>query len=332
MKQGSGIKSRQNAQKLRESAYKFWLFFLIGFSLVFWAGCGGGNTPTPDSSGNKPNTGTAPQGDKGKQPFGDLVLKLGRIPFTNATEMLMKHEGLLKYLQTELGVKEVRLILANDYQGILTKINKGEIDIGWLGSLQYAEGKDKFKLNALVKPVRFNTTFYRGIIITRQDSGIKNISDLKGKKFAWVEKESASGYIFPKALLLQAKINPEKDFSEASFLQKHDAVVLNVFLGKYDAGACYDDARKTLKDKDKMNDLTVLARTEDIANEPIVCREDFPADLAEKVKKAFLKLSVSNPAHKKLLEDCSDVQGFVVADDKDYEYVRKMNQVLQTNP
>jgi len=302
------------------------VLFGICTIFLFLQGCGNDNPPQvsqPPKPVGQANTTTS------SSTFGDLVLKIGRIPFTNATEMVIKHEGLLKYLQSELGVKEVRLVLANDYHGILNKLLKGEIDIGWMGTLSYAEVKGDVKLKPLVKPVRFGTTYYRGMIITRQDSGIKNLSDLKGKKFAWVEKESASGYIFPKALLMQANVDPEKDFSEASFLNKHDAVVLNVFLGKYDAGACYDDARKTLKDKDKLNELIVLARTEDIANEPIVCREDFPADLAEKIKAAFLKLKIDNPAHKKLLEDCSDVQGFVVAKDQDYDYVRKLVQILQ---
>jgi phosphate/phosphite/phosphonate ABC transporter binding protein len=293
-------------------------------------GCGGGNPPAQPTS--QP-TATAPtaSGNQGGKPFADTVLKVGRIPFANASEMVVKHEGLLKYLKSELGIKEARLVLANDYQGILTKLGRGEIDIGWLGSLPYVDGKEQFKLKPLVKPVRFDTVDYRGVIITRQDSGIKSLADLKGKKFAWVEKESASGYIFPRALIIEAGVNPEKDFVEHTFLNKHDAVVLNVYLGKYDAGACYDDARKTLKDANKMNELTILARTQNIANEPIVCREDFPADLAERIRQAFLKLDKNNIIHKKVMEDLTDVQGFVPANDKDYDYVRKMAKYLQTD-
>ena len=259
----------------------------------------------------------------------DQVLKLGRIPFTNSTQMMQASEELLKYLATELGVKEVRLITGSDYHSLVGKLEREEVDICWMGSLSYVEAAERLKLRPLVKPVRFKTTSYRGMIITRQDSGIKDLKDLKGKKLAWVEKESASGYSFPKALLIEAGVNPEKDFAEAQFLQKHDAVVLNVLLGKYDAGACYDDARNTLRDKEKINELTVLARTQDISNEPIVCRNGLPEDLVEKVKKAFLNLKIENPGHKIILEGCTDVQGFVTAQDSDYNYIRKVVDLLE---
>ncbi|HNV69219.1 MAG TPA: phosphate/phosphite/phosphonate ABC transporter substrate-binding protein [Candidatus Ozemobacteraceae bacterium] len=297
---------------------------------VWLTACGGGPTPpaqpqptpTPPTTGNTASTGGAMK---------DLVLKLGRIPFTNSSGLMRASEELLKYLSQELGVKEVRLITGSDYHSLITKLEREEIDIGWLGSLSYVEAAQRLKLKPLVKPTRFDTNSYRGLIITRQDSGIKSLADLKGKKFAWVEKESASGYTFPKALLIEAGINPDKDFAEAAFLQKHDAVVLNVLIGKYDAGACYDDARNTLRDKEKINDLTVLARTEDISNEPIVCRAGLPEDLVEKIRKAFLKLDFNNPAHKKVLDELTDVRGFVPASDADYNYVRKVCELLTTH-
>ncbi|RCK75320.1 MAG: Phosphonate ABC transporter phosphate-binding periplasmic component [Candidatus Ozemobacter sibiricus] len=301
--------------------------FLVATFLII--GCGGSGSPPPASSpGAGSNPSSAPAAGRGSA-YADTVLKIGRIPFTNATEMVRKHEELMKYLRQELGVKETRLVLASDYNGIMTKLSRGEIDIAWLGTLTYAENMGKVPMRLLVKPVRFGTTSYRGIIITRGDSGIRTLADLKGKKFAWVEKDSASGYIFPKALLIEAGVNPDKDFAEASFLQKHDSVVLNVLLGKYDAGACYDDARKTLREKEKMDELTILATTQDISNEPIVCRQDLPEDLAEKIRQAFLKLKIDDPQYKKVLEDCTDVQGFMPAADADYEYTRKVYELLK---
>ncbi len=292
--------------------------------MIVAGGCGGGGKP---ATGSGSGSGSAPVAGNLNSAFKDVVLKVGRIPFTNSTEMVKKHEALLNYLQSELGIKEARLILAKDYNGILDKLSAGEIDIGWLGTAPYVEGKDKYRLKPLVKPIRFGSDSYRGIIITRQDSGIKRLTDLKGKRFAWVEKESASGYLFPKSLLVDAGMNPATDFSEASFLGKHDAVVLNVLLGKFDAGACYDDARNTLKDKEKINELTILATTENIANEPLVCRDNLPEELQTKVKEALLKLNIDDPRYKKVLEECTDVQSFAPAVDDDYNSARKMLRI-----
>lgn len=298
---------------------------------VIISGCGGEDPKKPDQPPVKPDVAKANQNTSsagGASPYSNQVLKLGRIPFTNATAMVQKHNKFLEYLTNKLGVKQVRLQTASDYNGILDLLVKGEIDIAWLASNISIEARKNPEVQLLVKPIRFGTDSYRGIIITRQDSGIRSLKDLKGRKFAWVEKDSASGYTFPKAMLLEAGIDPEKDFAEANFLGKHDAVVLNVLLGKYDAGACYDDARNTLRDKAKMDELTILATTDNISNEPIVCRKSLPPDLIEKIKQAFLELNNKTPEGREIINDLTDVQGFVPANYKDYDYIEKVQNLL----
>lgn len=307
-------------------------FFIVALlSSMVILGCGSdnkSNTADPGKEPAKVGQQQASTGETSASPYSDTVLKLGRIPFTNSTAMVQKHNKFLEYLTKKLGVKQTRLQTASDYNGIMSLLVKGEIDIAWLASMTSVEARANPDIQLLVKPIRFGTTSYRGIIITRQDSGIRSLKDLKGKKFCWVEKESASGYTFPKSLLLEAGLNPEKDFAEAAFLNKHDAVVLNVLLGKYDAGACYDDARNTLRDKSKMDELTILATTQDISNEPIVVRKNLPQDLIEKIKQALLDLNAKTPEGKEILDDLTDVQGFVPVKDSDYDYIEKVQKLL----
>ena len=307
--------------------------FIIFVALVsaMTLGCGGDKKPAEQgkqqTSGQQMSAQTSKDGEA-TSPYSNTILKLGRIPFTNPSSMVQKHNKFLEYLTKKLGVKQTRLQTASDYTGIMNLLVKGEIDIAWLATMTSVEARDNPEIQLLVKPIRFGTTSYRGIIIARQDSGIRSLRDLKDKKFAWVEKESASGYIFPKSLLLEAGLNPDKDFAEAAFLNKHDAVVLNVLLGKYDAGACYDDARNTLRDKSKMDELTILATTQDISNEPIVVRKSLPPDLIEKIKQALLDLNNKTPEGKEILEELTDVQGFVPVDNKDYDYIEKVQNLI----
>ena len=308
------------------------LVILIALISAMTLGCGGGDS-TAKKPAETPATNTSandkPAGGETASPSSNTVVKLGRIPFTNSSSMVQKHNKFLEYLTQKLGVKQTRLQTASDYAGIMSLLVKGEIDIAWLATMTSVEARKNPEIQLLVKPIRFGTTSYRGIIIARQDSGIKSLKDLKNKKFAWVEKESASGYIFPKSLLLVAGVNPEKDFAEAAFLNKHDAVVLNVLLGKYDAGACYDDARNTLRDKSKIEELTILATTQDISNEPIVVRKGLPPDLIDKIKQALLDLNTKTPEGKVILEELTDVQGFVPVDYKDYDYIEDVQKLLE---
>lgn len=293
-------------------------------------GCGETNPPqkpaTMQPSGNIKTEQTA----KTANPYSSTILKLGRIPFTNPSDMVRKHEAFLDYLTKKLGVKRVTLQTAPDYTSNLKQIVEGKIDIAWMSTMTSVDARKMKEVELLVKPVRYGSTSYRGIIIARQDSGIRSLKDLKGKKFAWVEKESASAYIFPRALLMNAGIDPDKDFSEVAFLGKHDTVVYNVLMGKYDACACYDDARTTLKDQSKINELTIIGRTEDICNEPIVVRSSLPADLKAKLKETLLSLDYKNPEGKQILENLTDVQGFKPVDPRDYDAVEKVSQLIGT--
>lgn len=316
-----------------KNTFKFLLSVAL-LSLIMLNGCGGSGDGKSDAANKKDepaklDTTSVKPSENTSSPYSDTVLKLGRIPFTNSSAMVQKHNKFLEYLTKKLGVKQTRLQTASDYNGIMNLLVKGEIDIAWLASMSSVEARDNPDIQLLVKPIRFGTTSYRGIIIARQDSGIRSLKDLKGKKFAWVEKESASGYTFPKSLLLEAGLNPEKDFSESAFLNKHDAVVLNVLLGKYDAGACYDDARNTLRDKSKMDELTILASTQDISNEPIVVRKNLPQDLIEKIRQALLDLNNKTPEGQEILKDLTNVQGFVPVKDTDYDYIEKVQKLLE---
>lgn len=302
------------------------IIFIIVFSISV-LGCNESTPPqkpaTMQPSGNQKTEQQATDNN----PYSNTVLKLGRIPFTNSSEMLKKHELFLDYLTKKLGVRRVTLQTAPDYSSNLKQIVDGKIDIAWMSTMTSVDARKMKEVELLVKPVRYGSTSYRGIIITRQDSGIKNLKDLKGKRFAWVEKESASAYIFPRALLLNAGINPDKDFSEVAFLGKHDTVVYNVLIGKYDACACYDDARTTLKDQSKINELTIIGRTEDICNEPIVVRSSLPEDLKNKLKEALLSLDYKSPEGKRILENLTDVQGFKTVDPRDYDAVEKVSNL-----
>ena len=245
--------------------------------------------------------------------------------------MVIQHEAFLKYLAEKIGVKAVRLQTAPDYSSILKKLVAGEIDIAWMASMSAVEARNNPEVEMLCKPVRYGTTSYRGIVLARQDSGIRTLRDLKNKKFAWVDKESASAYLFPKAMMLEANIDPDRDLAEVDTLGKHDNVVYNVLLGKYDAGACYDDARNTLKDKSKRDELIILATTQDISNEPLVCRKSLPQDLREKIKSALLSLNNKTPEGREILKDLADVQGFVKVDPRDYDSIEKVLKALENH-
>lgn len=262
-------------------------------------------------------------------PRSEMVLKLGRNPFLQTRLMLRVHEPLLDYLAKKLGVKSVKLVLAEDYAGIVQYLSEGKIDIAWIGTVAYVSGREKAGARPVVRPVRFGKDTYGSIIITRADNSINSVQDLKGKTFAFVDKESASGYLFPLAYMLGEGVNPEKDFKKIDYLKEHDSVVMAVFFKKFTAGAVYDDARDKLG-KENKGQLKILARIPDIPNEPIVVHPDMPDDLVEDIKQAFIALGKDPEFLKDFNSRINDrLENFVEASNEEYDVVRELLNNLE---
>lgn len=248
-------------------------------------------------------------------------LRVGRIPYLDPRKMVKDHEKLMEYLKKELGVSAARLVLTPNYDELNKFLKDGKIDIAWHGTINYPLARQTTGAKTILMPTRFKKKSYRGMIVVRADSGINTIKDLKGKSFAFTDKKSASGYLFPLILMMENGIDPEKDLSRIDYLKKHDNILYNVLYKKFDAGTVYDDARELLKNDAERAQLKVLATTADILNEPIMVRGNLPAETIEKIRAAFLKLRKDNPETAPVIELLGNVETFEKASDSDYDNI-----------
>ncbi|MFH2202938.1 MAG: phosphate/phosphite/phosphonate ABC transporter substrate-binding protein [Elusimicrobiota bacterium] len=261
------------------------------------------------------------------------VLRIGRIPFRSTREMVKAHEPITTYLENVLSCDQVQIVSATDYRRMAKLIENDQIDIAWMGTKNYLRLHQETGVSAFLRPVRRGKPYYGGLIIARADSGITRLSDLKGKVFAFVDKGSASGYLYPLALLLKSGIDPDQSFKEVKFLGGHDSVVYNVFLKKVDAGAVYDDARLVMKDPNQIKQLRVVAQLPRIPNEPIAISKRLSAARREEIVRAFLALSLKDARTGEVLERFNagfndNVHGFVRASDADYDVVRELEKTV----
>jgi phosphonate transport system substrate-binding protein len=84
---------------------------------------------------------------------------------------------------------------------------------------------------------RKEDTQFRSVFITQTDSGIKQLSDLKGKQVSFGSQSSTSGHLMPRSFLLEAGIDPDKDFKRVAYSGAHDATIASVVSGRVDAAA-----------------------------------------------------------------------------------------------
>jgi phosphonate transport system substrate-binding protein len=134
-------------------------------------------------------------------------------------------------------------------------------------------------------------------------STAQTLADLKGMTFVFGSPSSTSGHLMPRYFLLQAGIDPDKDFKRVAFSGAHDATVAFVASGRADAGVLNASVWQKLVDKGDANAkaVRVLATTPPYYDYNWTVRGNLDPALAKKLTAAFLELDPANPADKEIL-------------------------------
>ena len=142
---------------------------------------------------------------------------------------------LAAYLSLETGNSVVPVLTAN-FASYQTELLQGKIVIGYENPLVYVKVSDAHEVLATAVKGKGGNKFW-GIVITRPDSDITKISDLKGKKIMIVSKDSAGGFLSQKLSLKQNGIDVEQDcqLTEAAE-NRQENVIISVSIGDVDAG------------------------------------------------------------------------------------------------
>ncbi|OPX21317.1 MAG: hypothetical protein B1H03_06845 [Planctomycetales bacterium 4484_113] len=197
------------------------------------------------------------------------------VPSVEAQKVVESARPLAELLRKRTGYF-VKNMTATSYIAVVEALGQGHAHIAWLPPMAYVLARQRNGARVILKVVRHGQAVYHGIILVRKDSGINTLSDLKGRTFAFVEPASASGHLYPRALLMKNGIDPDRDLKRCIFSGSHDSAVLAVFNGSVDAAACYDDARTKLAKTmpELLSETKVLARTADIPSDNVVVSKD----------------------------------------------------------
>ncbi|MGE3913363.1 MAG: phosphate/phosphite/phosphonate ABC transporter substrate-binding protein, partial [Chloroflexota bacterium] len=228
--------------------------------------------------------------------------------------------------------KETGLTYTGDvptsYAAVVEAMCADRVDIGWVSPLAYILAREKCDADmSLVSVTRVGTQYW-GVIVTRVDSPIQKVEDLKGKKFAWVDPGSTSGYLFPRVILGEHGMKPE-DLGEQVFAGGHDKVGLAILEGQVDAGAMGKDSISRVNslrpNADK--ELRIDEESPPIPNDGVAFRKGLPPEIIEKTRQALLKISATEEGQK-LFEEAIGTRGVAETTDAAYEPVRRAATVL----
>jgi phosphonate transport system substrate-binding protein len=230
------------------------------------------------------------------------VFRVTAIPDESPTELARKAAPLMKYLEQQLGVK-VEYTPVTDYAAAVEALANRKVDLAWFGGFTFVQAYTRSGGKVIPVAQREEDEKFRSVFIT-SDPAIVNLSDLKGKDVSFGSQSSTSGHLMPRSFLLQAGINPDKDFKRVAYSGAHDATIAAVASGKVQAGALNISVwDKFVADKKvDTSKLRVFYTTPPYYDYNWTVHADMPAAQREKLTQALLALSRDTAEGKEILE------------------------------
>jgi len=260
------------------------------------------------------------------------TLLIGLIPEQNIFKQLERYEPLAEYLSRKTGTKVTLKILPR-YGNIIDNFKTAGMDGAFFGSFTYALAHAKVGVEVLARPVaQDNTSTYHGLIFVRKDSGIRTVRDMKGKRFAFVDKATTAGYLLPLEYFRERGIANYKEYlKEGYFAGTHDDAIYDVLNKKADIGAAKNTVFNRLAKADPriLEELVVLTKSPDVPENAIALRKDIDASLRSRLKETLLNMHL-DPEGKQVLERVGALK-FIETTDKDYAAVVKYAETIHLN-
>jgi phosphonate transport system substrate-binding protein len=230
------------------------------------------------------------------------TLRVSAIPDEAPTELQRKFAPLGDYLAKETGLA-VQFIPVTDYAAVVEGLATNKIDMAWLGGFTFVQARQRTQGGAVPIVQRAEDEKFTSKFIVPIDSDAKTLADLKGKTFAFGAASSTSGSLMPRFFLLQAGIEPERDFKTVAYSGAHDATVAFVAAGRAGAGVLNASVWDKLVEAGNPNaaKVRVLATTPPYYDYNWTVRPGLDAAVTKKLTDAFLKLDAAKPADKEIL-------------------------------
>jgi phosphonate transport system substrate-binding protein len=254
----------------------------------------------------------------------------------NDDPQLIKRRAVYReHLTKALGIP-VKLYESADYNGIIQALSTGQVDVAGIAGGGYAnvdaQVGDKVAPLLTVRQAEGETGYYSTLVV-RADSPVKSLADMKGRTLGYVDYNSTSGYLYPRAVMRKMGIEPDTYFGRTSFAGAHTQAVMALANGQFEGtilqasggtpetgftrGPLRTLAKEGLID---LKDFRVVWTAGPIPSETLAARTDRPQAMIDAVRGALAALPYDEP---ELWPDIGQLDGgaYTAVDKRHYQQI-----------
>jgi len=242
-------------------------------------------------------------------------LQFGSVAMDIPAVMHKRLTPLTAYLSETLD-RPVTLKLSPNMGAAINETANGTVDLAYLTPVAYLKAHKKGGAQLIAKTVTNGKASFKLMIVVKEDSPIKTVSQLKGKTFAFGDKRA----LLQRATVVGAGM-PLENFKEIKFIGHYDNIVRAVMNGDFDAGILKD----TMAYKWEGKGIRILYATDDLPPYNIAASKNVDKKSLQELQSAFLSLDSKNPEHLKIIKALDKkYDGFAKTSDAEYDVVRKL--------
>jgi phosphonate transport system substrate-binding protein len=250
------------------------------------------------------------------------ALRVGLIPEQNIFEQKKRYRPVADYLSEKIEMS-VELCPLSRYGNILDNFVSNGLDGAFFGSFTGALALRKLGVEALARPEHLDgASTYHGLLFVRKDSGITSAKEMKGKRFAFVDKATTAGYLLPLYYFKTQGIADHASWlGESYFTGTHEGAIYDVLERRADVGAAKNSVYARLESRDRRisEELVILAKSPDVPENGLCVRGDLAPSLKTKLKEALLSMDRDEEG-REILKGFG-ARRFVVTTEEDYSVV-----------
>ena len=248
-------------------------------------------------------------------------------PYLPSSEIQQRFTPLAKYLG-ELMARPVVVRVGRDYDEHMTAIGTNAVDIAFMGPAPYVLMVAHYDKKPLLARIEVDgKPLLGGVIIARTGDPLRGLSDLKGRRFAFGDRDSTMSSLVPQYMLQEAGV-PLSALASYEFLGGHKNVALGVLSGDYDAGA----VKQEVFDELAPRGLRVLATMPTVSEHLFVARSNLPPPQIERLRQGLLDLK-THPQGKSIMQSIhKGMTSMTPVSDADYQSLRAIMRALGTLP
>ncbi len=230
-------------------------------------------------------------------PAASTELTIGLIPEQNVFRQMNRYKPIAEYIEGVAGI-EIKFTILPRYGNIIERYTAEHLDGAFWGSFTGALAIRKLGVEPIVRPLwEDGSSSYHGHVFVRKDSNIKNVSDMRGKSIAFVDRATTAGYVFPMAYLKEHGVNEVAGyFKEHYFAGSHDATITAVLDGKVAIGCAKNTIYGLVAERNPrvLNELVILAESPAVPSNALGLRSDLEPAVRSALATALLGMNESN--------------------------------------